>query len=80
VRDAAAAGAFLAERGIHTGRHYPVPAHLSPAFSRLGHGRGSFPVTERLSKELLSLPLFPGITEHEIDRVVEAMRSFAADS
>jgi dTDP-4-amino-4,6-dideoxygalactose transaminase len=80
VPDAAAAGAFLLEQGIHTGRHYPVPAHLSPAYSGLGHGRGSFPVTERLSKELLSLPLFPGITEHEIDRVVGAIRSLLAEA
>jgi dTDP-4-amino-4,6-dideoxygalactose transaminase len=78
VRDAAALGDFLSERGIQTGRHYPVPAHLSPAYGYLGYGRGSFPVTERLANELLSLPLFPGIQTEQIDRVVEAIDDFSA--
>jgi dTDP-4-amino-4,6-dideoxygalactose transaminase len=67
---------FLARRGIATGRHYPQPAHLSPAFSWLGHRRGSFPVAERLAGELLSLPIFPGISERELEAVVEAVSEF----
>jgi dTDP-4-amino-4,6-dideoxygalactose transaminase len=73
VPDAEALAADLTEHGIETGRHYPVPAHLSPAYSFLGYGLGSFPITERLSRELLSLPLFPGITTQQIDHVVGAM-------
>ena len=76
VPDAAATAEFLARHSIQTGRHYPVPAHLSPAYASLGYRRGSFPITERLSRELLSLPLFPGITTQEIDRVVDAIAGF----
>ena len=47
--DPGALGAFLGERGVGTGRHYPEPPHLSQAFARLGHGRGAFPVSERLA-------------------------------
>jgi dTDP-4-amino-4,6-dideoxygalactose transaminase len=76
VPDAAATAAFLARHGIQTGRHYPVPAHLSPAYASLGYRQGSFPITERLARELLSLPLFPGITMEEIDSVVDAIARF----
>jgi dTDP-4-amino-4,6-dideoxygalactose transaminase len=69
-------GEFLARRGVATGRHYPQPAHLSPAFSWLGHDQGSFPVAEQLARELLSLPLFPGISERELEAVVEAVIEF----
>jgi dTDP-4-amino-4,6-dideoxygalactose transaminase len=69
----------LAERGIATGRHYPQPPHLSPAFAGLGYGRGSFPVTEALAAEVLSLPLFPGISEAQLAAVVEAIGEFFAD-
>jgi dTDP-4-amino-4,6-dideoxygalactose transaminase len=60
---------FLAERGIQTGRHYPEPAHLSPAYRALGFARGDFPVAEALAREALSLPLFPGISEARLERV-----------
>ena len=65
--------AFLGERGIGSGRHYPEPAHLSPAYAWLGYGRGAFPVTERLAGELLSLPIFPGMSEEQLDTVVRAI-------
>jgi dTDP-4-amino-4,6-dideoxygalactose transaminase len=64
---------FLAERGIHTGRHYPQPVHLAPAYERLGYSRGTFPVTEALARECLSLPIFPGMTEEQQHAVVEAV-------
>jgi len=70
--------AFLRERGIATGRHYPEPAHLAPAYARLGLGRGAFPVTEALAAECLSLPLFPGMTEEQVDRAVAATRDYFA--
>lgn len=68
--------AFLRDRGIGTGRHYPEPAHLARAYARLGFGRGAFPVTEALAAECLSLPLFPGMTENQVDRAVAATRDY----
>lgn len=71
-------GAFLAERGISTARHYPEPPHLSPAYAWLGRRRGSFALAEALADESLSLPLFPGITEGELDAVVDAVSDYFA--
>ncbi len=65
--------AQLATAGIQTGIHYPIPCHLQPAFSALGHGPGSFPVAEALSQEVLSLPMYPGMTLEQVDDVVDAM-------
>jgi dTDP-4-amino-4,6-dideoxygalactose transaminase len=71
--------AALAERGVATGRHYPQPPHLSGAYAWLGHRRGEFPVTEALADELLSLPIFPGITEEQLHAVAAAVAdAFAA--
>ena len=63
----------LREHGIAAGIHYPVPVHLQPAFRFLAHGPGSFPVTERAAREILSLPLYPGMTEEQQARVVDAL-------
>ena len=65
--------------GIGAAVHYPVPIHLQGAFSHLGEGPGSFPEAERAASSLLSLPLFPGITEAQQERVVEVLRSALAD-
>jgi dTDP-4-amino-4,6-dideoxygalactose transaminase len=73
-RDALAA--HLNERGISTGLHYPEPPHLSRAFAWLGYQRGDFPYAERLSRDGLSLPIFPGITERQLTAVCTAVRSF----
>jgi dTDP-4-amino-4,6-dideoxygalactose transaminase len=66
----------LRERGLGVGLHYPEPAHLSAAFASLGHRRGAFPVTEALAEELLSLPIFPGMTDQQIQAVVDAVGAF----
>lgn len=63
----------LTAAGIQTGIHYPIPCHLQPAFSALGYGPGSFPQAEALSQEILSLPMYPGITLEQVDYVVDAM-------
>lgn len=63
----------LRESGIGAGIHYPVPVPLQPAFRADGVGSGVFPVAERAAGEILSLPLFPGITEVQQERVVEAL-------
>jgi dTDP-4-amino-4,6-dideoxygalactose transaminase len=69
---------FLSGRGIQTGRHYPEPPHLSPAYARLGHGEGEFPVAEAVSRDGLSLPIFPGMTEEEVETVIDAIKEFFA--
>jgi dTDP-4-amino-4,6-dideoxygalactose transaminase len=66
----------LRERGVGTGRHYPHPPHLSPAYESLGHGPGSFPVAEALAAECLSLPIFPGIGEERLAAVVAAVADY----
>ena len=76
TRQQARLGQYLSSRGIQTGRHYPQPVHLSPAFAWLGHARGDFPVTEALADELLSLPIYPGISEQQLATVVEAIGQF----
>lgn len=60
----------LAERGIATGIHYPIPIHLQPAYADLELPRGSFPRTERSAERILSLPMFPELSEDQIDLVV----------
>lgn len=70
--------AFLAERGIQTGRHYPEALHLTPAYQALGFGPGDFPVAEALAREALSLPLYPGIGEARVTSVCDAVREYFA--
>ena len=73
-----ALGAFLNDRGIQTGRHYPHPVHLSPAYARLGYERGSFPVAESVAHHCLSLPIYPGIGEEDIAHVVRSVEEYFA--
>jgi dTDP-4-amino-4,6-dideoxygalactose transaminase len=70
---------FLAERNVATGRHYPEPLHLAPAFEHLGYKPGAFPITEALADTLISLPIFPGITDEQMTIVVEGIRDFFGD-
>jgi dTDP-4-amino-4,6-dideoxygalactose transaminase len=60
----------LAEEGIGTGIHYPVPLHLQKAYGWLEYGVGAFPVAEQVASELVSLPMFPGLTGEQQARVV----------
>ena len=71
-------GEFLAARGIGTNRHYPDPPHLMPAFADLGLRAGSFPIAEAVARETISLPLFPGMTEEQLQAVADAIRDFFA--
>ena len=64
----------LHDEGIQAGIHYPVPVHLQPAFRHLGYGPGDFPVAEGAATQLLSLPLYPQITQEQQVRVVDAVR------
>jgi dTDP-4-amino-4,6-dideoxygalactose transaminase len=63
----------LEEAGVQTGVHYPIPVHLQPAFASLRYEEGDFPEAERQSRQVLSLPIFPELTEDQITRVVEAV-------
>lgn len=67
---------WLAERDIGTGIHYPIPVHLQQACIGYGDGSGSLPVTESLVGEILSLPMYPELTETQIERVTGAVREF----
>ena len=76
--DPAALADGLAASGIGTGRHYPQPPHLATAYAWLGHAPGAFEVAERLARESLSLPIYPGITDAQVETVVEGVGRFFA--
>jgi dTDP-4-amino-4,6-dideoxygalactose transaminase len=65
--------AALDAAGIGAGIHYPVPLHLQGAYAHLGHTRGDFPAAEAAAGRILSLPIYPGITEAQQRRVVDAL-------
>lgn len=67
----------LERSGIGTLIHYPVPPHLQEAYRPLNIPKGSFPISERLHEEVLSLPMGPQMTEEQIDAVIEAVKGFA---
>jgi dTDP-4-amino-4,6-dideoxygalactose transaminase len=70
---------FLEERGIQTGVHYPIPLHLQPAFQHLGYKKGQFPVAEKIGDEVLSLPIFPEMTEQQFEHVCHSIATFFDD-
>lgn len=69
--------ALMAE-GIQTGVHYALPAHLQPAYSDLGYGKGSFPESEKAAAEVLSLPVYPELSDMQIETVARAVQEFMA--
>ncbi len=73
-RDALAA--HLTAKGIGCGVYYPVPMHLQPCYKSLGYKKGAFPVTERVTSRILSLPMFPELTRARQDAVIAAVRKF----
>jgi len=68
--------AYLAQRGVGSGIYYPLSLHLQPCFASLGHREGSLPVSEALTKDVLSLPIFPELGEDRVAQVAEAVRDF----
>ncbi|UCD28677.1 MAG: DegT/DnrJ/EryC1/StrS family aminotransferase [Planctomycetota bacterium] len=68
--------AHLNDAGIGSGVYYPIPLHLQPAFIGLGYKRGSMPVAEQASEEVLSLPVFPEMTAEQQDYVIETINQF----
>ena len=67
--------AELQQVGVNTGIHYPIPLHLQKAYTRLGFSQGSFPEAEVWATQALSLPIFPGMRDDQVDYVCEAVRS-----
>ncbi len=65
----------LTADGIQTGIHYPIPCHLQPAFTNLGYQLGDFPQAEKLANQILSLPMYPGLTNSQIKEIVTAIAS-----
>src|SRR3989344_4519819 len=66
----------LSSSGIQTGVHYPIPVHLQEAYSNLCYKKGSFPIAEEYADEILSLPMFPELTEEQISYVSKSIKDF----
>lgn len=67
---------FLAESGVETKVNYPIPIHLQPIGRQLGYSEGDFPVTERQAKRILSLPLYPEMSDDEVQFVIDRIERF----
>lgn len=68
--------AYLAECGVATGIHYPIPIHLQPAYEELGYEAGAFPVTERFAERILSLPMYQGIPAEAVTYAADCIAAF----
>jgi dTDP-4-amino-4,6-dideoxygalactose transaminase len=66
----------LKARGIETGIHYPIPLHLQPVYQNLGYTAGDFPETEKAANEILSLPMYPELTDAQAQQIVDAIKEF----
>ena len=62
--------------GIQCLIHYPIPAHTQKAYSHLGYKQGDLPSTEYIARRILSLPMFPELTNEQVDLVIEGIREF----
>ena len=67
---------FLSNKGIETKIHYPIPIHLQKAANSLGYKHGDFPKTEEFSKTMISLPIYPELSNEEVDYVINSVNSF----
>jgi len=67
--------ARLTEAGVQTGVHYPIPVHLQPAYRDLGYSSGDFPVSERAAGDVLSLPIYPELTNEQIETIAGVCRA-----
>lgn len=67
---------YLNEKGIGTNKHYPIPIHLQKCYKDMGYKEGDFPISEEISKTELSLPMYYGMTDEEIDYVIDTINHF----
>ena len=67
---------YLNDKGICTNKHYPIPVHLQECYKDLGINAGSLPIAEEISKTELSLPLYYGMTDEEIQYVINCINEF----
>jgi len=67
---------YLQENEVGCGLHYKIPLHLQPALKHLGYKKGDFPITENVMNEIISLPMFPELTEEQINYVVEKIKEY----
>ncbi len=67
---------YLSENGIGTGLHYPIPLHLQNAYKNSSSANGDYPITEKVSNEILSLPMFPNLTTEQIEYVSQKIVGF----
>ncbi|HTV76176.1 MAG TPA: DegT/DnrJ/EryC1/StrS family aminotransferase, partial [Candidatus Baltobacteraceae bacterium] len=67
---------YLEDNGVGCALHYPLPLHLQKCYAHLGHKPGDFPVAEKAAREVLSLPIFPELTDVQIRRVAEVVKNF----
>jgi dTDP-4-amino-4,6-dideoxygalactose transaminase len=70
---------YLSKYHIGTQIHYPIPPHLSKAYKHLGYTIGDFPITEKLADQVLSLPLYDGMTKEEAQYVIDVINRFKQD-
>lgn len=71
---------FLNEKGIGTNKHYPIPIHLQECYRDLGYKRGDFPIAEEISSTELSIPMYYGMTNEEIDYVIDSINAFKGNA
>jgi dTDP-4-amino-4,6-dideoxygalactose transaminase len=67
---------YLTDKGIGTGLHYPIPLHLQKAYSGLGYVEGDFPIAEKVASDILSLPMFPGLTAQQQTYITTKIKEF----
>ncbi len=70
---------YLSDKGIQALIHYPIPAHLQEAYSYLGYRKGTLPVTEHITKRILSLPMYPELSDEQIDFVINTIQNFFSE-
>lgn len=71
---------YLEERGVHTLIHYPIPPHLQPCYRYLNHKEGDFPISEAYAHEVVSLPIFNGMTVEEQNYVIQTIHDYFAQA
>jgi dTDP-4-amino-4,6-dideoxygalactose transaminase len=67
---------YLAEHGVGTVKHYPIPMHLQECYADLGYRRGDFPIAEEISDTIISLPMFYGMTQAQVQYVIDVINQF----